>query len=339
MLVRARNFLHTRTGHLALTYLAIIMAMTIVFSIVIFAIASNQFDRPLPAHGEFRISRFTDGDTDIDTLFLQRASEAKAGLLISLLVLNVGMLLFGVWLSIYLARLTMEPIEHAMEEQSRFVSDASHELRTPLTALQSMNEVALRRKKITESEARELAAANVDQAAKLHGLTSSLLGLIATNHDTKQGPVDLQGAVGDAMATVVTAAQQKHVTVEDKVPAVTVKANQSQLVQVIRILLDNAVKYSNDDGEITITAKPHGTGVRLSVIDKGVGIHADDLPHIFSRFYRADASRSKEQQDGYGIGLAIAKSISDHMRWNISVHSTLGKGSTFSLDLPTITKS
>jgi signal transduction histidine kinase len=334
MLVRARKFLHTRTGRLALTYLAIIMAMTIVFSVVIFVIASNQFDRPLPAHETFRVGRFIGGDTDIDTLFSQRASEAKAGLLISLLTLNVGMLAFGVWFSIYLARLTMEPIEHAMEEQSRFVSDASHELRTPLTALQSMNEVALRRKKITEQEARELAAANVEQAAKLHGLTSSLLGLIATSHDAKLEPVDLQGAVGDAMATVVTAAQQKNIAVDDQVPSMIVKANQSQLVQVIRILLDNAVKYSKEGGKVIVSAKPHGTGMRLSVIDKGVGIHEQDLPHIFSRFYRADASRSKVQQDGYGIGLAIAKSISDHMGWNISVRSTPGKGSTFSLDLP-----
>ena len=248
MVVRARKFLHTRTGRLALTYLAIIMAMTIVFSVVIFAISSNQFDRPLPAHETFRAARFIDGDTDIDTLFLQRANEAKMGLLISLLALNVGMLAFGVWFSIYLARLTMEPIEHAMEEQSRFVSDASHELRTPLTALQSMNEVALRRKKITDQEARELAAANVEQAAKLHSLTSSLLGLVATNRDTKLEPVDLQGAVGDAMATVVTVAQQKSITVDDQVPAMTVKANHSQLVQVIRILLDNAVKYSDEGG-------------------------------------------------------------------------------------------
>lgn len=321
-----------------MTYLAIIMAMTIVFSMVIFAIASNQFDRPLPQHEPLRGGLYSisgDGDVDIQNLLTQRADEAKLGLLFSLLILNIGMLAFGLWFSVHLARLTMEPIEQAMEEQSRFVSDASHELRTPLTALQSMNEVALRRKKITEKEARELAEANVEQATKLHALTSSLLGLVASNKvAVKLEPVAIQDAVADAMTAVVAAAQGKGITVDDETQAVTVRASREQLVHVLRILLDNAIKYSADGSSVRLITDVQGPKVRLSVVDKGIGITAADMPHIFSRFYRADTSRSKERHDGYGIGLAIAKSISDHMHWDITAESKAGKGSTFTVELP-----
>ena len=341
MLQRAKTFLKTRTGHLAMTYLAIIMAMTVIFSVVIFAIASNQFDRPLPPKASNRGGLYSTvmGQDSLQDLLTERANEARLGLFVSLLLLNSGMLLFGVWFSAYLARLTMEPIEEAMEEQARFVSDASHELRTPLTALQSMNEVALRRKKIiTDKEARELATANVDQAAKLHTLTSSLLGLVTAGRVSKREPVELQPVVGDVLGTVVAVAQQKDVTVDDQLPALTVMADRDQLAQVIRILVDNAIKYSLKGGTVQLTAKPQGNKVKLSVIDQGVGIAAADLPHIFSRFYRADSSRSKEQHDGYGIGLSIAKSISDHMHWNISVESEPDKGSTFSIELPLVVK-
>ena len=316
------------------------MAMTIVFSIVIFSISSNQFDRPLPARNTLRsIVLENGGDIDIKTLLSQRAGEAKLGLFFSLVLLNTGMLAFGVWFSVYLARLTMEPIEKAMEEQSRFVSDASHELRTPLTAIQSMNEVALRRKKITEKEARELAEVNVKEAAKLHELTSSLLGLVAgAQKPTKLERLDLQKTVADAMSYIVTAAQKKHIAVDDNTEAVTVLANHEQLVHVVRILLDNAVKYSADGGTVRLASKQGAAFVRLSIIDAGIGIKETDIPHIFSRFYRADASRSKGQYEGYGLGLAIAKTISDRMDWNISVKSKPGKGSTFSIDLPVIAK-
>lgn len=334
IIIRTKDFLKTRTGHLALTYFAIIMAMTIVFSVVIFAIASNQFDRPLQPRTTFR-SVLGGDDTYVRDLLDQRADEARMGLLVGLLILNTGMALFGVWFSVYLARRTMEPIEQAMEEQGRFVSDASHELRTPLTALQAMNEVALRRKKITDAEARELAQANVTEATKLHALTTSLLGLVTSDRaPVTLKPVDIQAAVADAMSYVVGAAQAKHIEVEDKLPAIRITTDSEKLVHVVRILLDNAVKYSNKNGKVVIAAKELPHMVRLSVTDNGVGIQAADIPHIFSRFYRADASRSKEQHEGYGLGLAIAKTISDRMGWKISATSKFGSGSTFSIDMP-----
>lgn len=331
-----KHYFSSRTGRLALTYLAIIMAMTIIFSVIIFSLASRQFDKPLEGHGAGRI--MMNAPDDLRILLDQRAADARAELMLSLLFLNMGMLGFGLWFSTYLAARTMAPIEHAMQEQAQFVSDASHELRTPLTALTSLNEVALRRKsKINDADARELAAKNVTETSKLYNLTTSLLGLVrAENQDNMPmlTPVDLQRTVSDAMEYIIPAAQAKLLTVDDTVPNVRVLSNKERLTQVLKILLDNAVKYSHKKGVIHVAAEIQNESVMLSVADSGIGIAGHDLPHIFNRFYRADQSRNKEKNEGYGIGLAIARQISDQMGMNIKVKSNVGEGSVFTIELP-----
>lgn len=330
-----KDYLHSRTGNLALTYLCIIMAMTLVFSIIIFSIASRQFDRPLESHGPSRI--MASAPEGLRDLLDQRAADARAELLLSLMVLNIGMLGFGIWFSTYLAARTMAPIEQAMQQQAQFVSDASHELRTPLTALTSLNEVALRRKsKINDTEARELAAKNVTETSKLYQLTSSLLGLVHAEHNQTPttGPVDLQRVVGDAMEHCLAQAQAKFITVEDTVPNVQVRTNAELVTQVVKILLENAVKYSNRKSTVTIKAKIQNYTAALSISDQGIGIAEQDIPRIFNRFFRADQSRNKQKNEGYGIGLAIAKTISDQLGMNIQAKSKVGKGSVFTIELP-----
>ena len=135
------------TGRLAATYLAIIMALTILFSGIIYSISSSQFDRPFSdrpqGSGAMQFDEFTRGS--LQELLDERARQARAELLLSLIFLNIAVLLGGAVTSYVLARKTLEPIEAAMDSQAQFVSDASHELRTPLTALQLTNEVALRK--------------------------------------------------------------------------------------------------------------------------------------------------------------------------------------------------
>ncbi len=147
-------------------------------------------------------------------------------------------------------------------------------------------------------------------------------------------PVDLQAAVSDAMEPVVVAAQANRITVQDEVPAITVQSSYDQLVQVIRILLDNAVKYSDPKGTVRIAAKVADNSVELQVIDTGIGIDKADLPAVFDRFYRADQSRTKGKREGYGLGLSIAKSLSDQLGMDIHAKSKPGKGSTFTITLP-----
>jgi two-component system phosphate regulon sensor histidine kinase PhoR len=100
------------------------------------------------------------------------------------------------------------------------------------------------------------------------------------------------------------------------------------------ILIDNAIKYSQPGGTVAVNAIVHGNQVTIDVKDEGIGIKAADVPHIFDRFYRADASRSKQQADGYGLGLSIAKQIADMHKGQILVKSTSGEGSVFTVKLP-----
>jgi signal transduction histidine kinase len=221
-----------------------------------------------------------------------------------------------------------------MDAQSQFVSDASHELRTPLTALQTTNEVALRKKSLSTNDAKTLLRHNVEEIDKLHKLTSSLLSLVNTNHvDPICDRVSLQDVVSEAMNSVIPLAQSKNITVDDTVPLIHVIANKSSIVQVLRILIENAIKYSPKKSSIQLSAETIGSDLVLRVIDKGIGIPKSEQGKIFTRFYRVDQSRSKNTHDGYGLGLAIAKNICDHQGMKLTVESIEGKGSTFSIQI------
>jgi len=327
------KFVKSRTARLAATYLAIIMAMSIIFSVVIFSLSSRQLDRPFePRPMQVGISRIAFNDPSIQNLISDRANAGRAELVWSLVQLNLAILVGGAVFSYLLARKTLKPIEEAMDAQTQFVSDASHELRTPLTALQTINEVALRKKQLSQGEARQIIVQNVEEANKLHELTSGLLSLVRSdkvNHVSE--PVSLQQVTSEAMESIIEKAQAKNIEVDDRTPNLKVVAHKLSLVQVTRILLDNAVKYSKNDSRVIIETKRSNGHVILKVIDRGIGISRDDQDKIFNRFYRVDSSRSKSESDGYGLGLAIAKNICDHQGIKLSVESKIDKGSTFSL--------
>jgi signal transduction histidine kinase len=109
--------------------------------------------------------------------------------------------------------------------------------------------------------------------------------------------------------------------------------DQTKLTELLVILLDNAVKYSHDGGQVSLTAQSTGKQVILKVVDSGIGISAEDMPHVFNRFYRADQSRSSSGVTGFGLGLAIAKQIVDRHHGQIHLTSELGHGTTVTVTL------
>lgn len=330
---------------LAATYLGIIMAMCIGFSGVIYRTSVNELDRPV-AGDRLEFLRDQTGDVIEITrpgpsrrsLFndfqKQRSQEARTALVGKLILINISALILGAWFSYYLAKRTLAPIHAAIDAQTRFVSDASHELRTPLTALQTTNEVVLRRKTITEEVAREILAENVKEVEKLRRLTDSLLGIAKNDHaDLSLSKVKLLGSINSATDSLRVYAETKKITIDNNAKDHTVEANPHSLTQIISILLDNAIKYSPEKSVIKISTARKQSKVLLSITDPGIGIEAKDIPHIFDRFYRADQSRNKAQSSGFGLGLSIAKDLSDRQNSEISVTSKVGKGSTFTLIL------
>ena len=129
-------------------------------------------------------------------------------------------------------------------------------------------------------------------------------------------------------------AKKKEIKIANEVSKLSTKADKISIIELIVILLDNAIKYSPKKSVVVISSELQRNKVVLSVSDKGVGISYKDLPHLFDRFYRADSSRNKSEVEGYGLGLAIAKEIIDKHKGTISVRSILGKGSTFTVSLP-----
>lgn len=318
------------TGRLAATYLLIIMALTVMFSGIIYGISSSQLDRPIQSRGGPMLQFDDSFRSSFEILLEQRAAQARGELLASLVLLNLAVLLGGSFFSYFLARKSLEPIEAAMRSQAQFVSDASHELRTPLTALQVTNEVALRKKKLTVPQAKELIGHNLAETIKLRNLSESLLGLAKQDTvDTTVSKVSLPEAVLDAVQTLLPLANEKRITISHDVPAIEVTANGSALTQIVRILLDNAIKYSPEKSTVVVSADAADGKTAILVKDHGPGIAPEHHAKIFDRFYRVDASRSSQHTEGSGLGLAIAKAIAERNGYELTVQSKLGDGSAF----------
>ncbi|HSX07290.1 MAG TPA: HAMP domain-containing sensor histidine kinase [Candidatus Saccharimonadales bacterium] len=328
--------LKSTTARLALSYLAIIMAMSAGFSCVFYYTSSHELGRQVPpdsAWGSSYVQTWPASDYDYKGFFERRITEGRGDLLGKLIILNMLTLAAGAFLSYYLARRTLQPIEHAMEAQSRFASDASHELRTPLTVIQTENEVALRSSGLTLAHAKNLLRSNLEEVMRLRDLSDGLLRLARGDQTIQVQPVWLDDIARDAMNRVISAAQAKDITIEDTVPHVRIEADPASLAQVLVILLDNAIKYSAKHARVNLTGAG-GKVASVSVRDNGPGIAAEHLPHIFDRFYRVDQARSKQAASGYGLGLAIARKIIEQHGGSIHVKSTVGKGSVFTMRLP-----
>lgn len=328
------HFLQSRTARLAASYLAIIMLMSVGFSVIFYNTSSQELERKLPPPSIF--NRVTNNDQlGYETYVDNRISEARNHLMVNLLLVNLLTLAAGSVVSYMLARRTLEPIEHAIEAQARFASDASHELRTPLAAIQTENEVALRKDSLSIERARELLQSNVEEVKKLRELAEGLLRLAREDrHELVIKPVSLPDVTTEAVNRVLKSAQAKNITITDKVDTVQALGDLPSLTQIVAVLLDNAIKYSADGKNVTITGGAKGKQAFVSVTDKGKGIDAKDLPHIFDRFYRADSSRSSQHESGYGLGLSIAYKIIQQHGGTITVTSAPGKGAVFTIKLP-----
>lgn len=312
--------------------------MSVGFSIVFYNTSSHALGRQLPPPDAFSFrtsTNFFSSQGNANQFFRQRIDEGRRELMTRLVLINVLVLVGGSAVSYYLARRTLQPIEENMEAQSQFVSDASHELRTPLTALKTTNEVAMRKSKISSTDAEEVFKNNIEQVNKLQQLTDSLLNLAKNeNGNSNFKPVDLSTVTADALNAIAEVAVSKKITIEDNVPKLLVRGEKASLTQALVTILDNAVKYSHKNSIVSITGDKDANYALLNVKDQGIGIKAVHLPHIFDRFYRVDASRSKNVSDGFGIGLSLAQKIIEQHDGEIVAASTAGKGSNFTLKLP-----
>ena len=233
-----------------------------------------------------------------------------------------------------LAGRTLSPIQRTLETQRRFVSDASHELRTPIAVVSANADVLLGHSDETVDENIDHVAAISDEARHMSRLVADLLTLARADEGSlnlELGPVDAAGVVSSLIDSMNALADDRGVTLVAQTTPSPTEADPNRLRQVLTILVDNALKYTPRGGSVTVTCGRRGSTVELAVADNGPGIAPGDQGRIFDRFYRIDAARTA---GGAGLGLAIARTIAEAHGGRLTVDSTLGKGSTFTLRLP-----
>lgn len=338
---------HSARLKLTAWYLIIVMLISITFSVVIYkmlTIEVDRFERAQRFRIERRIEEYGIFPPEIryritPTLPVnsELIEETKHRTFVLLIIINAVILVLSGGLGYLLAGRTLKPIKEMVDEQNRFISDASHELRTPLTSLKSAFEVYLRNSKPTLEEAKTLAAESVTEVNKLQSLSDSLLQL--AQYERPNGNIQFEKlamaeVINEAVKKVSPLAKQKEITLQKEVQEVDMEGNKYGLIDLLVILLDNAIKYSHQKTQVNITSKQTDGWVLVEVEDHGIGIEEKDIPHIFDRFYRADAARSKSERDGYGLGLSIARKIVDVHKGEIEVKSKKDEGSKFSIRLP-----
>ncbi len=327
-------------------YLLIITFISVSFSIVIYKMLTNELDRMERAQ-RLRIERRL--PIRIPTIDLPQPlsanvfldpdllAETKNRLMIILIGIDLGILGASAVVGYILAGRTLLPISDMVDEQNRFITDASHELRTPLTSLKSEIEVNLRDPLLSIRQTKKLLESNLEEVNNLQILSDSLIKLTQYQKGHNGLPmthVAVVTVVKEAIRKVARAAAYKHISVTSSIKPTTIEGNASALIELFTILLDNAIKYSGKQKKIHLSLQKIADHLLIHIEDQGMGIHSDDIPHLFDRFYRADKSRTKSQVPGYGLGLSIAKEIVEKHHGLIHVASKVNKGSTFSIELP-----
>lgn len=270
--------------------------------------------------------------------FADRTNEIES--LTSLLETSALVGFFGLLaffgISLFLARWALRPIEKSWRQQRQFVADASHELKTPLTViLANMGIVLSHREETVQSQIKWLEYTQAE-ASRMKELVGSLL-FLAQADDMQEAlalsEVNFSDVVWSSVLPFESVAFEQNKTLaSDIANNVVIRGNEDRLRRLTAILLDNAIKYSDECGTITLRLQKAQDKALLTVHNTGAQIPAGQLSHIFERFYRVDGSRTREK-GGYGLGLSIAQSIVQSHHGRISVQS--GKqGTIFTVSLP-----
>jgi len=287
------QFLRSRAGHFALTYLIIIMFMSIAGSAVFYFTASQQLERQLPPPSFYDRGHDVGMPdepvhrVDFDDFFTQRIDQGHAELLERLILINILAMLLGSLVSYALARRMLRPINVVLTTQKHLLHETGQ----------------------------------FPELDELSALRISPLTLKA---------VSLQAVVHSALDHVKTL---KDRVVSNSIPDVQVLGDKQTLTRLMEILLKNAVEYSADQTAIHISAERKSGEVSLIIRDEGMGINRTDLPHIFTEFYQADHTHQLDERRGHGLGLAVARAIAEANGGNIRITSVVDQGSTVTVEL------
>lgn len=316
---------------------------------------------PIPRHMH-EFSRFRSGDLKLltaarpiimknhfvgmlyigmDVTSFSKISQWLLILLVGLAVLFIG---FAVFLSHLMSKRALVPIQEAYNRQREFIANASHELRTPLSVIfSSVEALEMEEDIMTNDFSKKILRRLRDEVKRMKKLINDLLTLARA--DSEHASLELMKETFDfrphaeqTLQSLAELAVKKEIRLHfDSPEDVIVSGDADKLTQLLYILLDNAIKYTPNGGEVSVKLHIESYKQRhlliISVKDTGIGIPPEDAGRIFERFYRADKARTR-QHGGHGLGLSIAKWIVDAHKGQIDVHSEVGKGTEFIVKIP-----
>lgn len=319
---------------LTLFYALIVMAISITFSVVLYNVSCREIGRGLGHENRLMreiMPRLNPAFPEFEQLRVQQIRESNQRLKNDLISINLLILVLSAGMSYFLAKRSLGPLEAMVEAQNRFTSDASHELRTPLTAMKTEIEVGLRDKALSVLQARDLLNSSLEEISKLESLSGALLKLAKYKEQTinEFSSIKLDEVIARSIEKVSILAEVKKIKLETQLEKIKIKGDKGSLVELFVILIENAIKYSPRGSTVDMILKQDKNIATFSIQDDGSGIAKGDQGKIFDRFFRAEQSRNKTKTIGYGLGLAIAKSITDLHGAKINVESEVGEGSRF----------
>ncbi len=263
-------------------------------------------------------------------------------LLITFIIVLIASLLLIFIISFILTQRSIKPIRESFQKQKQFIADASHELKTPLAVIGTNVDLLLRQTEKQENESSKWLKYIKSEVKRMSGLVKDLLDLtrVEDSHEPLKSavPYNLSEQIEGLLLGMEGFVFEKQLHLKYEVEKdLMVAGNKEQLSQVVITLLDNAVKYSEKDTDITLQVYRQGQKIHVTVSNTGAGISQDDLPYIFDRFYRGDKSRNRDQ-NSFGLGLAIAQAIVKNHRGTIDCTSRSGELTIFTVKLPVYKK-
>lgn len=287
---------------------------------------------------------YDDGDSDVKYAVvmtnisqLEQTSEEHESQIALVMICFWGISLFA---SLFLARLSVKPLLESMQKQKAFVENASHELRTPLAVLQNRLETLFRKPEATIMESSESIASSLDEVRNMKLLTTNLLNIARRDDGLKPEMEEIEPSFFDQTFSnfeIIAEENGKLFQGDNQVDRV-ICSDRTLLKQLMTILYDNALKYTDEDGEIQFEVQLKDKNLLLRLLDNGPGIRDEDKKRIFDRFYRVDKARTR-QKGGFGLGLSLAKQIVEAFKGTIQVKDNKPKGTIFEVKLSIKTES
>ncbi|EOP46797.1 MULTISPECIES: sensor histidine kinase [Bacillus cereus group] len=285
----------------------------------------------------FRMFAFQEDGKIVQIVRDTTAEEEMLNTLFLILIIGCSIgSLCAIGIGFFLAGRALIPIQNSWEKQQQFVSDASHELRTPLAVIQSKTDVLFQSPSATIEEKAVDISTISKECRRLSKLVSNLL--LLARSDSNQIEMDKKTFELDKLLEEIINPYKEIASYQEKAMIlkvehdITFMGDRERIHQMMVILLDNAMKYTNEDGHIQIDCTQTSNSIRIRVKDNGIGVKEEDIPNLFDRFYQGDKARS--MSEGAGLGLSIANWIVEKHYGKISVESKWEEGTCFEVIFP-----